>query len=213
MFYSFIRAVARFIVFVINGNAHYENRDKLPEGNYILVAPHRAWFDMIYFALAASPKKFCFMAKKELFENPVLKFILVHANAFPVDRGNPGASAIKKPVKLLKNSDLSLIIFPSGTRHSQNLKGGAVLISKLSGVPLVPVVYQGPVTFGDLCRRRKLTVRFGDPIVVDRRMKLTDENQEMVLNQMNEAFERLDREIDPDYHYVDPHPEKAEEQQ
>ena len=36
MFYSFIRVVARFIVFVLNGNAHYENKDKLPKGNYIL---------------------------------------------------------------------------------------------------------------------------------------------------------------------------------
>lgn len=208
MFYSFIRVVARFIVFVLNGNAHYENKDKLPKGNYILVAPHRAWFDMIYFALAAAPKKFCFMAKKELFKNPILKFILVHANAFPVDRESPGASAIKKPVKLLKSADLSLIIFPSGTRHSQNLKGGAVLISKLSGVPLVPVVYQGPVTFKDLCKRQKLTVRFGDPIEVDRKMKLTDENQAEILEKMNQAFDKLDKEIDPNYHYVDPHPKK-----
>ena len=163
---------------------------------------------MIYFALAAAPKKFCFMAKKELFKNPILKFILVHANAFPVDRENPGASAIKKPVKLLKSADLSLIIFPSGTRHSQNLKGGAVLISKLSGVPLVPVVYQGPVTFKNLCKRQKLTVRFGDPIEVDRKMKLTDENQAEILEKMNQAFDKLDKEIDPNYHYIDPHPKK-----
>ena len=100
------------------------------------------WFDPIYFALAGSPKKFSFMAKKELFKNPILRWILVHANAFSVDRDNPGPSAIKKPVRILRKSDLSLILFPSGTRHSSQLKSGAAFIAQLSGVPLVPAVYQ-----------------------------------------------------------------------
>lgn len=104
MFYSFIRIVARIIVFLINGNAHYLNKEKLPSGNYILVGPHRAWFDMIYFALGAAPKKFSFMAKEELFKNPILRYILVHANAFPVDRKNPGPSVIKTPVNWLKKT-------------------------------------------------------------------------------------------------------------
>lgn len=208
MFYSFIRAVVWLVTTLVNGNVRYENKDKLPKGNYILVAPHRAWFDMLYFALGASPKKFCFMAKKELFENPILRFILTHCNAFPVDRQNPGASAIKKPVKYLKDSDLSLIMFPSGTRHSQTMRGGAVLVAKLSGKPLVPVVYQGPSTFKRLCTRKKVTVRFGDPIYVDRKMKLSDENQQKIIAEMTVAFDKLDKEIDPNYHYVDPHPQK-----
>lgn len=64
MFYSFIRIVARIIVFLINGNAHYLNKEKLPSGNYILVGPHRAWFDMIYFALGAAPKNSLLWQKK-----------------------------------------------------------------------------------------------------------------------------------------------------
>ena len=136
MFYSFIRVIVRIIVYIVNGKPTYLNKEKLPTGNYILVGPHRTWFDPLYFALAASPKKFSFMAKEELFKNPILRFILVHANAFPVNRENPGPSVIKTPVKWLKKKDLSLIMFPSGTRHSQKLKGGAILIAKLSGVPV-----------------------------------------------------------------------------
>lgn len=38
MFFRFIRQVARFIVWVINGRASYEQREKLPtDTNYILV--------------------------------------------------------------------------------------------------------------------------------------------------------------------------------
>lgn len=195
MFYSFIRVVARVIVFILNGNAHYLNKDKLPKGNYILVGPHRTWFDPIYFALAAAPKKFSFMAKKELFKNPILRFILVHANAFPVDRHDPGPSVIKTPVKTLKNTNLSLIMFPSGTRHSDQLKGGVVLIAKLAGVPIVPTVYQGPTTIKGLMTRKKVIVAFGDPIIVERKMKLNEENQAKIINEMETSFKKIEQEL------------------
>lgn len=203
MFYSFIRVVARIVVAIINGNSHYLNKEKLPEGNYIVVGPHRAWFDMIYFALAASPKRFSFMAKKELFKNPVLRYILDHANAFPVDREHPGPSAIKTPVKWLRKRDISLIMFPSGTRHSQEMKGGVALIAKLSGVPIVPTVYQGPLTFKSLFSRKRVTVAFGDPIYLDRKAKMTDEKQNKLFAKMEAEFEKLDQQVDPNFKYVD----------
>ena len=203
LFYSFARVLVKIILFIINGNAHYLNKSRLPKGNYILVGPHRTWFDPIYFAVAASPKKFSFMAKKELFKNPILKAILVHANAFPVDRENPGPSAIKTPVKILRKKDLSLILFPSGTRHSSELKAGAALIAQLSNVPLVPTVYQGPLTFKSLFSRKKVIVSFGDPIYVDRKTKLDDPAQKEIEQKLQESFNRLDQEVNPDFKYVD----------
>lgn len=203
MLYSFLRVVVRCLLFLINGNARYLHKERLPQGNYILVGPHRTWFDPIYYALAASPKKFSFMAKKELFQNPIIKWILLHVNAFAVDRSNPGPSAIKTPVKVLKKTDLSLIVFPSGTRHSSELKGGALLIAQLTGLPLVPTVYQGPLTFKRLFSRKPVTVDFGEPIYIDRKTKLTAENQAKIDEQMQTAFDELDKSIDPDFKYVD----------
>lgn len=201
MFYSFIRVVARFILLVINGNAHYENKEVLPDGPYVLVGPHRTWWDPIYFAVAASPRKFGFMAKQELFHNPILRWILVHANAFGVDRAHPGPSVIKTPVKMLKRQDLGVIIFPSGTRYSSELKGGAMLIAKLAKVPIVPAVYQGPVKFSGLFKRKRVTVRFGEPITVPAG-KLTDDVTAQIGDQMQAAFDQLDKEIDPNFKYV-----------
>ena len=162
MFYNFMRRVVAFLVRILNGKITILNKDKLPQGNYILVGPHRTWFDPLFFALAASPKQFAFMAKKELFKNPILKFILKNANAFPVDRENPKPSAIKIPVKWLRNRDISLIMFPSGTRHSQAMKGGVTLISKMANVPIVPAVYPGPLTFKSLLSRKKTVVAFAE---------------------------------------------------
>ena len=69
MFYTFIRYVAAGVVWLINGRYTLTGQDKLPQGNYILVGPHRTWWDPIFFALAAWPHKFSFMAKKELQES------------------------------------------------------------------------------------------------------------------------------------------------
>lgn len=208
MFYSFMRGLVRLIVTLINGRPHFQGRENLPKGAYILVGPHRTWFDPLYYALAGSPMKFSFMAKEELFKNPVLSYILRHANAFPVDRQHPGPSAIKTPVKFLRQGDLSLIMFPSGTRHSQQLKGGATVIAKMAGVPLVPTVYQGPLTFKQLFSRKRVTVRFGQPIQVDRKLKLDDAGQKQIEMQMLTAFDELDQLIDPDFKYVDPASQK-----
>lgn len=208
MFYRFIRGFARALLFIINGNAHYFDREKLPKDeNYILVAPHRTFWDPIYLAIGASPKEFSFMAKEELFKNPILRFIITHAHAFPVDRDNPGPSAIKTPVKLLKQTDLSLIMFPSGTRHSEDLKGGVALIAKMAKVKIVPSVYQGPVTLGGVFKRKKIQVRFGDPIDISDIKKLDKEGIKEVERRMNEAFLLLDKKTDPNFKYL-PTPEK-----
>ena len=202
MFFRILRDFVGVLVFILNGNAHYQQREKLPQNeSYILIAPHRSWIDPIYLALGAKPKDFAFMAKKELFKNPIFGWIIRKANAFPVDRLNPGPSAIKTPVKILKEGKLSLVMFPTGTRHSAELKGGAPTIAKLSGVPMVPAVYQGPLTFKDLLKRKKIVVRFGDPIYVDRKTRLTKESLAVIEKDVQATFDQLDREIDPNYRY------------
>ena len=93
-----------FILWTLNGNAHYHNKEKIPskDENYILVAPHRTWWDPVYMAFATKPKQFIFMAKKQLFENRVFGWWIRMCGAFPIDRENPGPSAIKYPVNMLK---------------------------------------------------------------------------------------------------------------
>lgn len=202
MFYRVIRPIARFIVWVLNGHLHVHHRERLPKGNYILVAPHRTWWEPIMFALAASPMEFMFMAKIELFKNPVLRFILNHAHAFPVDRKHPGPSVLKIPVKGLRQGKLSLIVFPSGTRHSAELKSGALVIAKMSRRPLVPVVYQGPLTFKDLLKRQPMEICFGKPIKFDSKTKINHETTPTLYHELERAWDQLDQEQNPAFKYI-----------
>ena len=205
MLYRFIRVFVVTLVSIINGRTYYLNKNRLPkEDNYILVAPHRTWWDPVWYAMAAYPKRFIFMAKKELFKNLFLRKLIVSLGAFPVDRKNVGPDVIRKPVCELKAGDLSLIMFTSGSRHSQMLKSGSILIAKLSKKPIVPAVYQGPVKFSHLFLRKRVTMNFGEPIVIDPKVKLTDEVIAKYNEKIEAAFAQLDDEIDPNWVYVDP---------
>ncbi|HJA73243.1 MAG TPA: 1-acyl-sn-glycerol-3-phosphate acyltransferase [Candidatus Limosilactobacillus faecipullorum] len=204
MLYSFLVHVVGPFLNLINGRPIVAGKENLPKGNYILVAPHRSWMDPVLLALAIYPKKFAFMAKEEIFKNKFANYFLRKLNAFPVNRVHPGPSAIKTPVQILKQTDLATIIFPSGSRYSSKLKGGALVIAKLAGVPLVPVVYQGPLKFKQLFRRDKRRIAIGKPITIDRKMKLSEETMALISQQMQSAFDNLDHQLDPNYHYQMP---------
>lgn len=191
MFYKIAFAIVKGLMYLLNGKPKVENKEKLPQGNYIMAGPHKTWWDPLYFAIAGEPKEYAFMAKKELFKNSFFAWVLDHVNVFGVDRENPGPSAIKIPVRYLTKTDLSLIMFPSGTRHSEQLKGGIALIAKMAKVPIVPAVYEGPVTFKDLLKRKKVVIRFGDPIDVSDLKKMSPENVKIVEQRMNDAFNAL----------------------
>lgn len=202
MFYKIIRPIARFIVWVLNGHLHVHHKDRIPKGNYILVAPHRTWWEPILFALAASPMEFMFMAKKELFKNPFFAWWIKKCGAFPVDRENPGREVIQYPVKMLKKSDKSLIMFPTGSRHSSELKGGVTIIAKMAKVRIVPAVYQGPLSMKGIFKREKVQLNFGEPIDISDIKKANAEGIEEVNRRLEAAFAQLDKEIDPNYKYI-----------
>lgn len=190
MFYKRAFTFIKVVIRLLNGKITVEHKEKLPEGNYILAAPHKTWWDPLVLAVACLPKEFTFMAKKELFKNKWFAKVLTKVNVFPVDRQKPGPSAIKIPVQRLKKTDLSLMIFPSGTRHSEELKGGIALIAKMSRVPIVPVIYEGPLTMKEVLLRKPMTVRFGDPIS-SATVTSDEEGREALAQTLNAAFEKL----------------------
>lgn len=199
MFYNFVIRLVHFLLLILNGRIHVQNKEKLPEGTtYVLAAPHRSWLDPVFIAIAAYPHTFTTMAKKELFDNKFVNFILRKMNAFPVDRANPGPSAIKHPVTVLKEGKMNFFIFSTGTRYDAAVKGGTTTIARMAKVPIVPVVFQGPFTFKDLLKRQKAVVRFGDIIQIPEG-KVPREKMAEIDLELEQSFARLDKEINPDF--------------
>jgi len=178
---------------LLNGKIDIYGTKNLPDDEkFVLVAPHHSLFDPVFIAIAAYPNRFSFMAKQELFEVPVLNWIIHGLNAFPVNRDKPGVSAIKTPVNYLRNDELNVLIFPTGSRYSKELKGGAVTIAKLGKRKIVPAVYSGPLTFKDLFLRKQATVSFGEPFEVKRKVDGVDDTDAYYAKKIQTAFDALE---------------------
>lgn len=108
------------------------------------------------------PYSIHFIAKSELFENPVTAFFVRNLNAFPVRRGFSDRSAVKYACDILKDGKI-LGIFPEGRRVRsaipEKAKRGVAFIAKRTGADVLPAsLYLDPEE--DVVRPR-LTLRFG----------------------------------------------------
>ena len=105
-----------------------------------------------------------------------------------------GAEAIKYPINMLKKSNRSLIMFPSGSRHSQDVKGGVAIIAKMAKVRIMPVTYTGPRDLKGLATGERIDMNFGHPIDISDIKKMNDEGVAEVARRIQEEFDRLDAE-------------------
>lgn len=203
MFFKTVVIIVRFLVRILNGKTEIQNKEYIPKDTvYILAAPHRSLLDPIFISFGVYPHVFSSMAKQELFKGKFMNWLLTHMNAFPVNRENPGPSALKQPVSILKEGKTNLLIFPTGSRHSAEIKGGTSSIAKLANVPILPVVYQGPLTLKDLVKRKKATVRFGKPIYLPNEKRISREELAAYDELLGTTFRQLDQEIDPNFVYI-----------
>ena len=192
--YNFIMKFVRFLLLILNGRTKVIGKENLPtDEKFVLVAPHRSLLDPVYIAITALPHHFAFMAKKELFDIPFLGWLITKLNAFPVDREKPGLSVVKIPVNYLKKNELNVLVFPSGSRHSTELKGGAVTIARMGKSNIVPAIYDGPLTVKDLLLRKKTTVIFGKPIIIERKIEGVKDINAYYSDKIQDAFDALEQ--------------------
>ena len=142
--------------------------DKIPkEGGVLICSNHISMHDVVILA-AASDRQIRFMAKKELFNVPLVSSLVKALGAFPVDRKNGDVGAIKHTVNIVKNGDVAGI-FPQGTRHKKvhpkgtPIKNGAGLIVSRAKCTVVPasICTKG---FKILPFFKKVRLEFGEPI-------------------------------------------------
>lgn len=163
---------------------------------YVITCSHKGWVDVIMLALAVYPTQVHYMAKKELFNGKFLNAFMRSINAFPVNRENPGPSALKIPLQLLKQNKC-VGIFPGGTRTSEEipLKRGAVTIAMKSNAPLLPAAYKGATNFRDILKGGKSTVIFGPPLVFEEQKGMgRDERIENALKQLEAETRKLENQ-------------------
>jgi 1-acyl-sn-glycerol-3-phosphate acyltransferase len=151
----------------ITGQAHLKPRGQA----MILAVNHLHWTDTCVLG-ASLPLSLrpTWLAKAELFANPVAAWWLRSIQVIPVSRGRQGLSALAAAEEALKDG-AALIIFVEGHRSAtgglQEGQGGAVRLAVRSGCPIVPIALWGTEAgLGGICLRKPVHVSIGEPYFV-----------------------------------------------
>jgi 1-acyl-sn-glycerol-3-phosphate acyltransferase len=130
----------------------------------IVFSNHASYLDPIVIGCLLK-RQVRFMAKKELFETPVIGFFVKRLGAFPVKRGEADLSAVKTAIRVLKNGEV-LGIFPEGTRNKGSgfldAEPGLSMIAIKSKVPVVPMAVVSD--YRVFC---PITLIIGQPVYLD----------------------------------------------
>lgn len=125
------------------------------QGPCILVANHSSNLDPIVLGCTSS-RRVHFVAKEELFRNPLASFFLRRLGAFPLHRGEGDKEAVKRIFSLLKEGKV-VGLFPEGTRNQGELgtfQRGALKLLLRAEVPVVVAGIRG--TYESLPRDKKI---------------------------------------------------------
>jgi 1-acyl-sn-glycerol-3-phosphate acyltransferase len=119
----------------------------LPSGPAIFACNHESALD-IWGVVAAIPRSVRFVAKRELFDSPVLGWYLALGEHVKVDRRDH-AQAVASLAAAAEQvrAGTSLVVFAEGTRSRDGrihpFKKGPFVIAAAAGVPVVPVAVAG----------------------------------------------------------------------
>lgn len=141
--------------------------ENVPKGNEYIVAPnHLSTLDPPMIA-GIMPRPVAFMAKKELFENPLMRWWLNWLGSFAVDRENLSVSTIRT-VLTIKKTDWVFGIFPQGTRQVpgviSNITKGFASLAKSTKCGIIPVGIIGTETAKHLPFSGKVIIKIGEMI-------------------------------------------------
>lgn len=174
-FYNIWRRIFLFLVthvfYMIRFKLVYRlevyGKENIPDNNnFIIAANHLSTLDPPL-VCAVMNRGVAYMAKKELFENPFMRWWLNWLGAFAVDREKLSVSTIKT-VKNLKQTNWVLGIFPQGTRQEageiSHITKGFATLAKSTKCGILPIGITGTQEVKRIPFTGKIIVRIGEII-------------------------------------------------
>lgn len=157
-------------------------------GKVIFTPNHFSTMDH-FFAASFLHRKVQFMAKSQLFGNPILNYIFKYGGVFPVRRGHNDVEAMKTAHSVLEREQALLMYAEGGRSRSGELgtpKRGVGLIALQSGAPVVPVAIHGSAAVRGWKRGQlpRVTVQFGLPMSFPTVADPSREQQQEVADQV-----------------------------
>jgi 1-acyl-sn-glycerol-3-phosphate acyltransferase len=176
--------------------------EKVPGGPLILAPNHASFMDH-FFAGAFVRRRIQFMAKSQLFTNPIATWIFNHGGVFPVRRGHQDDEAFISAYKILERGGAIGMYCEGGrSRNGQiaaEARPGIGRLALESGAPVVPVAILGSYQVRNWKRLQfpRVTVSYGDPFRFEVIEHPTREQQQeaadYILDRIRELHSELQR--------------------
>lgn len=182
MFYWLIRDIAALLCKILFHTEVFGRQNIPKKGGFILASNHVSHLDPVVLSVV-SPRKINFMAREDLFHNPLFGAFIRRLCAFPVKRSSADLSALKEAMRRIKNNS-GLLLFPEGRRRAADIEadmqaepGIGFLAAKLS-VPIIPVFVKGTEIAlpkgARFIRPHKVCVYFGKALSIEKNMSYQD---------------------------------------
>jgi 1-acyl-sn-glycerol-3-phosphate acyltransferase len=140
-------------------------RDHVPRSGGVVVASNHISFWDPPLIGAVLPREVHYLAKEELFSNPVLGWLIRSVNAIPIRRGMVDLSGMARAVETLRSGE-AMMLFPEGTRMRDGelhpARPGVGMMAVNADVPIVPCYISGSDRPGRwLSRQVRVRIWFG----------------------------------------------------
>jgi 1-acyl-sn-glycerol-3-phosphate acyltransferase len=166
-----VRATAGKVALLLFRTKLY-GAEHIPAAGALLAGNHISYMDPVLL-WCAGPRPVHFMAKRELWDSPIVAWGLPRLWGFPVSRGEADRQAITTATELLRAGEL-VGVFPEGTRQTEagdslgEAQGGAAFIALRAEAPIVPVAFVGTDRVwprgARFPRLARTAIYFGEPI-------------------------------------------------
>jgi len=192
-FYRVARAICKVVCLVL-WRFRATGVENVPRtGPLIVACNHISYLDPVALGVG-SPRMLTYLAKKQLFEIPLLGLLIRGCGAYPLDRDAGGVAAVRLALRVLKEGRC-IGIFPEGTRNVNGLaaeKGGAAFLAAVSGAPVVPAAVAGTK---DAKRFAQIRVAYGQPLTIVRNRKADDGDLEKWTTEIMRRIRVLEESI------------------
>ena len=139
----YTHCIIGLVMQVLRIKMHVTGKEKLPEEKFLLVCNHRGAMDPLVTMGVLKKYNIGFVAKKELFNIPVISRLMHQRFCLSLNRGDvkDSAKTILRAGEIVKNDLASMGIYPEGTRNKNEemlpFMHGAFKIAKKAGCPIV----------------------------------------------------------------------------
>ena len=173
-------------------------------GKAIIASSHTSFLDPPVIA-TCWPEEISFLARKSLFDSPILGPIIRRLNAFPVAGTMQDIGSFRVICRLLDEGK-KVVIFPEGVRSSDGkltpFKSGIGMLSTRCMAPIIPIYLHGCYEVWHRNQRfpkpwGKITCKIGSPIYPQTYAHLEKKKaHQAIAEQLKSSFQSLKQQVE-----------------